>query len=128
MSTNVGAEISRPKVAFVIEGIGEAKGELLRFVSPRTADSLLRKLPVSGRAAIYGQEVYFQVPVKAPGESPRSSVEVGSIGYWPRSDAICIFFGPTKPYSPVNLLGKITEGLALFGRVREGTVITVRKD
>ncbi len=89
---------------------------------------MLRKLPVGGRAAIYGQEVYFQVPVKAPSERPRSSIEVSSIGYWPMADAICIFFGPTKPYAPVNLLGKITEGLALFGRVREGTLITVRKD
>ncbi len=128
MSTSVGAEISRPKVAFVIESVGEAKGEFHRFSSPRTADSLLRKLPVSGRATLYGQEVYFQVPVKAPSERPRSTLEVGSIGYWPMSDAICIFFGPTKPYSPVNLLGKITEGLSLFGRVRDGTLITVRKD
>jgi len=128
MSTKAAAEISRPKVAFVIESLGEAKGELFRFSSPRTADSLLRKLPVSGRAAIYGQEVYFQVPVKAPGESPRSSVEVGSIGYWPMGDAVCVFFGPTKPYGPVNLLGRITEGLELFGRVRDGTLITMRKD
>ena len=128
MSEIVGAEISRPRVAFVIEGVGEAKGEFHRFSSPRTADSLLRKLPVSGRASIYGQEVYFKVPVKAPSERPRSVLEVGSIGYWPMSDAICIFFGATKPYAPVNLLGKITEGLALFGRVRDGTLITVRKD
>ena len=121
------AEISRPKVVFAIEGIGEANAEFFRFASPRTADALLKRLPVQGRAAIYGEEVYFKVPVKAPAEKPRSTIEVGCIGYWPMGDAICVFFGPTKPYSPVNLLGKITTGLELFRTVKDGTLIEVRK-
>ena len=122
-----GTEISRPKVVFAIEGVGEAHGELFRFASPRTADSILKRLPLQGRAALWGEEVYFQVPVKAPGENPRSTVEVGTIGYWPMGDAVCVFFGPTKPYSPVNLLGRITDGLELFRKVKEGTVVSIRK-
>lgn len=87
----------------------------------------MKRLPVQGRAARYGEEIYFQVPVKAPGENPRSNVEVGAIAYWPMGDAVCVFYGPTKPYSPVNLLGRITEGLELFRKVKEGTIITIRK-
>jgi uncharacterized protein len=121
------AEISRPKVLFVLEGFGDASAELYRFAAPRTADALLKRLPVQGRAAIYGEEVYFKVPVKAPAENPRPTIEVGCIGYWPMGDAICVFFGPTRPYSPVNLLGRITTGLDLFRRVKEGTLIEVRK-
>ena len=120
-------EISRPKVLFSIEGIGDAMGEFHRFASPRTADSILKRLPVQGRAALYGEEVYFQISVKAPAESSRSSVEVGSVGYWPMGDAICVFFGPTKPYSPVNPLGKILSGLDLFRSVKSGTLIQVKK-
>ncbi len=120
-------DVSRPKVVFTIEEIGEASGEFYRFASPRTADSLLKRLPVHGRAALWGEEIYFKVPVKAPGENPRTNVEVGTVGYWPMADAICIFFGPTRPYSPVNLLGRITEGLELFRRVKEGTLISVRR-
>ncbi len=127
MPANIGAEVSRPKVVFAIEGIGEAQGEFFRFAAPRTADALLRRLPVQGRAALYGEEVYFQVPVKAPSESAKTSLEVGSIGYWPMGDAVCVFFGPTYPYSPVNLLGRITGGLDLFRRVREGMLISIRK-
>ncbi len=119
-------EVSRPKVVFAIEGIGEASGELYRFAAPRTADAILKRLPVQGRAALWGEEVYFQVSVKAPGENPRKDVEVGTVGYWPMADAICIFFGPTRPYSPVNLLGRIKEGLELFRRVKDGTLISVR--
>ncbi len=120
-------DVSRPKVVFTIEGVGEAQGEFFRFAAPRTADALLKRLPVRGRAVLYGEEVYFQVPVKAPGENPRSKVEVGTIGYWPMGDSLCVFFGPTKPYSPVNLLGRIMEGLELFRNVRDGTLIAVSK-
>ena len=120
-------ELSRPKVLFEVERIGVASGEFFRFASPRTADSLLKRLPLQGRAALWGEEVYFKVPVKAPSESPKSKVEVGSIGYWPMGDAICVFFGPTKPYSPVNMLGRILEGLEVFRRVRDGTLISIRK-
>jgi len=120
-------EVSRPKVLFVIEGRGDAAAEFYRFASPRTADALLKRLPVQGRAAIYGEEVYFKVPVKAPAENPRSTMEVGSIGYWPMGDAVCVFFGPTKPYSPVNVLGRVTGGLELFRNIKEGTLIEIRK-
>jgi uncharacterized protein len=120
-------EVSRPKVVFSIEGDGEALGEFHRFASPRTADAILRNLPIGGRIVRYGEEVYFQIPVKAPSESPRSSVEVGTIAYWPMGDAVCIFYGPTKPYSPVNKLGRITEKLDLFRDVKEGTIVTIRK-
>jgi uncharacterized protein len=120
-------EVSRPKVMFSIEGIGDAMGEFHRFASPRTSDLILKRLPVQGRAALYGEEVYFQIPVKAPAESARSHVEVGSVGYWPMGDAICIFFGPTKPYSPVNPLGRILTGIELFRKVKSGTLIQVKK-
>ncbi len=120
-------EVSRPRVVFSIEGVGVAEAEFFRFAAPRTADTLLKRLPIQGRAALWGEEVYFKVPVKAPSENPRSSLEVGSIGYWPMGDAICVFFGPTKPYSPVNLLGKIRSGLELFRSVKEGTLIEVRR-
>jgi hypothetical protein len=120
-------EVSRPRVIFSIEGDGEALGEFHRFASPRTADAILRNLPIGGRIVRYGEEVYFQIPVKAPSENPRSSVEVGTIAYWPMGDAVCVFYGPTKPYSPVNKLGRMTEKLDLFRDVKEGTIVTIRK-
>jgi uncharacterized protein len=121
------SEVSRPKVVFSIEGVGNALGEFHRFASPRTTDALLRNLPIGGRIVRYGEEVYFQVPVKASSESPKSMVEVGSIAYWPMGVAVCVFYGPTKPYSPVNKIGRITEGLDLFRTVKEGTIVTILK-
>ena len=127
MSDRPALEVSRPKVILSIEGVGDAKGEFHRFASPRTADAILRQVPIGGRIVRYGEEVYFQISVKAASEKPRETVEVGTIGYWPMGSAVCVFYGPTKPYSPVNKLGRITEGLDLFRGVREGTIVTIRR-
>ena len=127
LSSESASEVSRPKVIFSVEKVGDAMGEFHRFASPRTADAILRQLPVGGRIARYGEEVYFQISVKAPSENPRSTVEIGTVGYWPLGNAVCVFYGPTKPYGPVNRLGRITEGLELFRNVKEGTLVTIRK-
>ncbi len=117
--------ISRVKVKFIIEGLGEAEGELVRFMAPRTIDTIVRKLPVEGRAALWKEEVYFEIPVKMGEEKAKSNVENGTIAFWPMGSAICVFFGQTQPYSPVNILGKITKNLELFKQVKSGTIIKV---
>jgi len=118
-------EISRIKIKFVIEGLGEAEGELVRFLAPRTIDMIMRKLPIEGRAAIWKEEVYFETPVKMGEEKAKSTVEKGTIAFWPMGSALCIFYGESQPYSPVNVLGKITKNLKLFNQVKSGTKIRV---
>lgn len=119
--------ISRIKIKFTIEGFGEAEGELVRFLAPRTIDALVRKLPVEGRAALWKEEVYFETLIKMGEEKAKGTVEKGTIAFWPMGSAICIFYGESQPYSPVSILGKITENLELFSRVKSGTKIRVEK-
>ena len=121
------AEISRIKIKFIIEGLGEAEGELVRFLAPRTIDTLVRKLPIEGRAALWKEEVYFETPIKMGEEKAKGTVEKGTIAFWPMGSAICIFFGESQPYSPVSILGEVTKNLELFGRVKSGTKIRVEK-
>jgi len=118
-------DISRVKVKFVIEGLGEAEGELVRFLAPRTIDTIFRKLPVEGRAALWKEEVYFEIPVKIGEEKAKPTVETGTIAFWPMGSALCIFYGQSQPYSPVNTLGKITKNLELFEQVKSGATIKV---
>lgn len=117
--------VSRVKVKFTIENLGEAEGEFVRFLSPRTIDMIVRKLPIEGRAALWKEEVYFETPIKMGEEKAKATVEQGTIGFWPMGSAICIFYGETQPYSPVNNLGKITKNLELFRQVKSGTKIRV---
>ena len=123
--TSEEADISRIKIRFIIEGLGEAEGELVRFLSPRTIDMIVRKLPVEGRAALWKEEVYLETPIKMGEEKAKGTVENGTLAFWPMGSAICIFYGESQPYSPVNILGKITKNLELFKQVKSGTKIRV---
>jgi hypothetical protein len=120
-------DISRVKVRFLIESVGEAEGELVRFLAPRTVDTIVRKLPVEGRAALWKEEVYFEIPVKIGEEKSKPTVETGTIAFWPMGSALCIFYGQSQPYSPVNILGKITKNLELFKQVKSGATIKVEQ-
>jgi hypothetical protein len=119
------AEISRVRIKFAIEGLGEAEGELVRFLAPRTIDMIVRRLPIEGRAALWKEEVYFETPIKMGEEKAKGTVEKGTVAFWPMGSAICIFYGESQPYSPVNILGKITNNLELFKQVKSGTKIRV---
>ncbi len=121
------ADVTRYKVRLIAEGQGEAEGELIRFQSPMTVDNLAKALPFEGRAAKWKEEVYFETPVKLGSEKPRSKVEVGAMAYWPMGSALCIFYGPTDPYGPVNIVGKITSNLEMFRTLKSGTKIRVEK-
>ena len=123
--SNESADISRVKVKFLIEGLGQAEGELVRFLAPRTIDYFTRKLPVEGRAALWKEEVYFEIPVKMGDEKAKPTVETGTIAFWPMGSALCIFHGKSQPYSPVNILGKITDNLEIFKQVKSGITIRV---
>jgi len=121
------ASVSRFPIRIIIEGVGEAEGELIRFSAPRTVDAILRRLPIEGRAALWKEEVYFETPIKAGEEKAKPTVERGAVAYWPMGNALCIFYGESQPYSPVNIVGKVTKNLELFGRVKSGAKIRVEK-
>jgi hypothetical protein len=120
------ADVSRIKVKFILESVGEAEGELVRFLAPRTVDTIVRKLPIEGRAALWKEEVYFEIPIKMGEEKAKPTVEPGTIAFWPMGSALCVFYGTSQPYSPVSILGKVTSGLDLFRQVRSGATIRVQ--
>lgn len=120
-----GKNISRIKIKFIIEGLGEVEGELVRFLAPRTIYKVLKELPIEGRAVVWKEEVYFETPLKIGKEKPQNKVAKGTIAFWPMGNALCIFFGESQPYSPVNVMGKINKNLELIKQVRSGTQIRV---
>ena len=119
--------VSRIPIRFIVENVDKAEGELVRIHSPRTADAIIRRLPLEGRAALWQKEVYFSIPVKMGNEKAKPTVKKGTLAYWPMGSAFCIFYGETQPYSPVNIIGEVTKNLELFERVKSGTKIIVEK-
>ena len=117
--------ISRIPIKIIVEGLGEAEGELIRHLAPRTVDAIANRLPIEGRAALWKEEVYFEIPVKMGEEKAKATVETGTIAYWPMGSAICIFYGSSQPYIPVNIIGKVTKNLEMFRQVKSGMKIRV---
>jgi len=111
----------------VVEGSGESVGELVRFLAPRTVESLLRAMPLEGRAAVWKEEVYFEIGLRLGPEKAKLKVEKGAMAYWPLGSAVCVFYGDTQPYSPVNIIGRITDNLELFTNTRPGSKIVLER-
>jgi len=122
-----GEEVSRIPIKFIVEGLGEAEGELVRHLAPRTVDAIVKRLPFEGRAALWKEEVYFEIPVKMGAEKAKATVERGNLAFWPMGNALCIFYGESQPYSPVNVIGQVTKNLELFRRVKSGVKIKVER-
>ena len=82
------------------------------------AKAVASKLPIETMPNVWGDEFYFEIPVKmGPDNTATTKVKVGDIGYWPPGHALAIFFGPTPmssgadpvPASEVNMVGRITD-------------------
>lgn len=114
------------KLRIVIDGVGEAIG-ILDERNPRTADEIWRNLPIEGRTELWYEEVYFDCGLELDYENPSPTSEEGDISYWPPGRAICIFFGKSQPYSPVNHIGKIVSGLEIFRKVKGGERIRIER-
>ena len=119
--------VSRVSVKIIVDGKGEAKGELIRFFAPRSVDAILRALPVEGRAMPFNSGVYFEMPLKLGREKAVQTVEMGTIAYWPLASALCIFFDKSKPDKVVNKVGRIINNPSIFRKVGNGTRISIKK-
>ncbi len=101
----------------------------------RTAAAIWEKLPITGRARTWGEEIYFPIPLQLPPEDPQEIVERGDLGYWPPGRAFCIFFGPTpasegeeiRPASAVNIIGRVLGDPHVFTAVQEGEEIKLEE-
>jgi hypothetical protein len=101
-----------------------------------TARKILESLPLEGDATLWGDEIYFEIPLQLePEADARADVSVGDLGYWPVGAAFCIFFGPTpvstddrpKAYSPVNVFGRLSEDPGRLKSVRDGARVRVTR-
>ena len=101
----------------------------------RTAGAIAAALPIEAKAQTWGDEIYFDIGLSLPAESPREVVGMGDLGYWPPGQAFCIFFGATpasrgdeiRPASPVNVVGQVAGDATAFKRVRSGARVLVER-
>ncbi len=101
----------------------------------KTADAIWQALPINSHANVWGDEIYFTIPLKMRSENGKEVVNLGELGYWPPGNAFCIFFGPTpvsakgeiRAASAVNIFGKVVGDPKVFQQVKQGQDIRIER-
>ena len=114
--------------------VGEIEAEA-ELNDTRTAQAIWEVLPLKKQVNLWGDEIYFSIPLSLALEAGQELVNVGDLGYWPDGNAFCIFFGPTpisqsgeiRPASQVTVFAKVIGDATVFKKVSTGTEITIRR-
>ncbi|MBA7624495.1 hypothetical protein ES703_31904 [subsurface metagenome] len=102
----------------------------------KTAEAIWEALPVRSQVSLWGEEIYFSIPIHLELENGQELVDIGDLGYWPPGSAFCIFFGPTptsrgeeiRPASPVSVFGKVVGDAKVLSQIKQGAEITVERE
>ena len=111
----------------------EAKAELN---DTGTAKAIWETLPLQGHVSLWGDEIYFSIPLSLELETGQELVSTGDLGYWPTGNAFCIFFGPTpisrsgeiRAASQVTVFGKIIGDATVFKKISVATEINISRE
>ena len=99
-----------------------------------TASAVWDALPFRGRVQLWGDEIYFPIPVTASlGPDATDVVDVGAVAFWPPGNAMCLFWGPTpastgdecRAASPVSVIGAIEGDARVLATLRSGAELTI---
>ena len=99
-----------------------------------TARTLVKALPLKAKAQTWGEEVYFEIPVKAALEKDaKQVVPPGAVCFWVEGSSLALPWGRTpmsegeepKLVTRCNVLGKIDGDAKQLASVRPGDAITI---
>jgi len=120
------------KIKIDLFGIGTITGEMIRYLTPLSADAIINKLPIILRGRFsFGSKLYWTLPgleiYKGTNPKSKKNVEQGDIVYNPKSDEIIFILENTELQSKVNKIGKITENLEFFLQAKNGLNTKISK-
>ena len=107
------------------------------FLDTPTAQAIREVLPMRSQAKTWGNEVYFEVPVRADMEpGAKNVVEAGEIAFWVHGHCIAIGFGRTpisrgdeiRLAARTNIWAKALDDVRQLASVSDGDPIFIESD
>src|SRR6187200_2540030 len=105
--------------------------------SPETVKAVLENLPIEVNINKWGEELYTdKTSIVAQEENAKSEVNLCDVAFWPEGNSLCLFYGPTPiskpgkilPYSPVNIVGRITSTQDnVLNKVKDTAKVLIKK-
>lgn len=101
-----------------------------------SANQFLKILPCEASANTWGEEVYFELPLKLPLEADAQQVvEPGTVCFWVEGHSLALPFGPTpaskgkesRLVTRCNVLGSVAGDPRELKKVKAGTAIRVEQ-
>lgn len=101
------------------------------------SNAIWLSLPFTADINMLGSEIFFEYPVDCDKKGEQTTkMKTGDIAYWPKADAMCLFFGPTplsgddgepvSPY-PVIRIGRLTGDFSALENAGDRMKITIEK-
>ena len=107
---------------------------IANFRETSSVNQILAALPCEARANTWGEEVYFELPLKLALEiDAQQVVEPGAVCFWVEGSSLALPFGPTpvskgeecRLVTRCNVLGRIEGDPRELKKVKAGAAIRV---
>ncbi|MGH9909538.1 MAG: cyclophilin-like fold protein [Nitrososphaerales archaeon] len=120
--------VSRTRLMLELKGKGVCECELARHLAPLTVGTLMRSLPVEGRAHYFEDKfVYFETGLTIGTEKQRSDFKRGDMAFMISNGSVCIFVKDASASTNMNPIGRMITNLELIESSAPGDVLLLRK-
>lgn len=120
--------VSRTRLMLELKGKGVCECEFARHLAPLTVGTLLRALPVEGRAHYFEAKfVYFETGLTIGTEKQRSDFKRGDMAFMISNGSVCIFVKDASASTNMNPIGRVITNLELIESSAPGDVLLLRK-
>lgn len=100
----------------------------------KIAEEIYKILPIEAEGNLWGNEIYFEIPVKMLNENPTEELKIRDLAYWPEGNSFCIFYGRTpastndepKPASQVTIIGRMKGNVEGLRKLKKAKIKIVK--
>ena len=112
------------------------KNLILNLRDTPTAELIYDAVPFSSKVKKWGEEIYFETPIKAELENnAREVVDFGEIAFWNGGSAIAIGYGKTpvskeneiRLISPCNIWADSSFDKSYIEKIKENEIVKIEK-